>query len=191
MSARRTKRIDGRYNVALTADNSDGTRRRLYFDGRTQAEARRKADAARERVAQGGPVRDATRSVSDWFAEWRGTFLQASDRASSTKSLYAGLTLRHVEPVIGRTPLGQVRPSDVTRVLLTMERGGSAASTRRNAYAALRSEPPWVGVRRWRCGGATSISAEPRRASRARWCAATGGSSSPTPSRSAPDVPSR
>jgi integrase len=41
--------------------------------------------------------------------------------------------------VIGRTPLGQVRPSDLTRVLLTMERGGSAASTRRNAYAAMRS----------------------------------------------------
>ena len=139
MSVRRTKRIDGRYNVTLTVETPDGAKRRVYFYGRTQAEARRKADAARERVAQGGPVRDATRTVSDWLAEWRGTFLQASDRASSTKNLYAGLTLRHVEPVIGRTPLGQVRPSDVTRVLLAMERGGSAASTRRNAYAALRS----------------------------------------------------
>jgi integrase len=139
MSARRTKRTDGRYTVTLTVENLDGTRRRVYFYGRTQADARRKADAARERVAQSGPVRDATRSVSDWLCEWRGTFLQASDRASSTKSLYAGLTLRHVEPVIGRSPLGQVRPSDITHVLLTMERGGSAASTRRNAYAALRS----------------------------------------------------
>ena len=139
MSARRIKRTDGRYNVTLTVDNPDGTKRRIYFYGRTQAEARSKADAARERIVQGGPVRDATRSVSDWLTEWRETFLQASDRASSTKSLYAGLTLRHVEPVIGRAPLGQVRPSDITRVLLTMERGGSAASTRRNAYAALPS----------------------------------------------------
>ena len=139
MATRRTKRADGRYIVNVTVDNPDGTKRRVYFYRRTQAEAKRQADAARERVAQGGPVRDATRSVSDWLTEWRGTFFQASDRASSTKSLCAGLTLRHVEPVIGRTPLGQVRPSDVTRVLLTMEQGGSAASTRRNAYAALRS----------------------------------------------------
>jgi integrase len=139
IATRRTKRADGRYIVNVTLENPDGTKRRVYFYGRTQADAKRQADAARERVAQGGPVRDATRSVSDWLTEWRETFLQASDRAASTKSLYAGLTLRHVEPVIGRTPLGQVRPSDVTRVLLAMERGGSAASTPRNAYAALRS----------------------------------------------------
>lgn len=139
MSQRRTKRADGRYIVNVTVDEPDGTKRRVYFYGRTQSEAKGKADAARERVAQGAPVRDATRSVSDWLAEWRETFLEASDLAASTKSLYAGLTVRHVEPVIGRAPLGQVRPSDITRVLLTMERGGSAASTRRNAYAALRA----------------------------------------------------
>jgi hypothetical protein len=90
MSARRTKRTDGRYNVTLTVERPDGTTRRVYFYGRTQVEARRKADAARERVAQGGPVRDATRSVSDWLTEWRGTFLQASDRATSTKTCTPG-----------------------------------------------------------------------------------------------------
>jgi hypothetical protein len=120
MPTRRTKRADGRYTVNLTVKQADGTKARAYFYGRTQAEAKGKAEAARERLVQGGPVRDATRSVSDWLTEWRGTFLQASDRAPSTKHLYAGLTLRHVEPVLGRTPLGQVRPSDVTRVLLAM-----------------------------------------------------------------------
>lgn len=139
MTGRRTKRSDGRYCINITVEDADGTHRRVYFYGRTQAEAKRKAGDAQERLATGSPVRDATRSVSDWLIEWRGTFLLASDRAVSTKSLYAGLTLRHVEPVIGLTPLGQVRPSDITRVLLAMERTGSAASTRRNAYAALRS----------------------------------------------------
>lgn len=139
MPTRRTKRADGRYIVNLTVEQPDGVKRRVYFYGRTQAEAKGKAQAARERLEQGAPIRDATRTASDWLAEWRGTFLQASDRAPSTKQLYAGLTVRHVEPAIGRTPLGEVRPSDVTRVLLTMERGGSAASTRRNTYAAMRS----------------------------------------------------
>ncbi len=139
MPSRRIRRGDGRFSVNMTVERPDGTKRRVYFYGRPQAEAKRKADAARDRLEQGAPIRDATRSVSDWLAEWRATFLQASDRAPSTKNLYVGLTLRHVEPVIGRTPLGQVRPSDVTRVLLSMERGGSAASTRRNTYAAMRS----------------------------------------------------
>jgi hypothetical protein len=33
--------------------------------------------------------------------KWRTTFLRASDRAESTKDLFAGLTARHVEPLIG------------------------------------------------------------------------------------------
>lgn len=135
MSARRTKRADGRFSVTVRLESPDGTRRRVYFYGRTQAEARAKAAAARERVGRGEPVRDATRTLS----EWRTTFLRASDRAESTKDLYAGLTERHVEPLIGHLALGQVKPSDVTRLLLQMEQLGRAASTRRNAYAALRS----------------------------------------------------
>jgi hypothetical protein len=139
MPARRTKRADGRYSVTVRLESLDGTARRMYFYGRTQAEARVKAAAARERVSRGEPVRDATRTLSDWLAEWRTTFLHASDRAESTKDLYAGLMSRHFEPLIGHLALGQVKPSDITRVLAHMERLGRAASTRRNAYAALRS----------------------------------------------------
>jgi integrase len=139
MPARRTKRADGRYSVTVRLESLDGTARRMYFYGRTQAEARVKAAAARERVSRGEPVRDATRTLSDWLAEWRTTFLHASDRAESTKDLYAGLMSRHFEPLIGHLALGQVKPSDITRVLAHMERLGRAASIRRNAYAALRS----------------------------------------------------
>src|SRR5215218_6620399 len=139
MAGRRTKRSDGRFCVNVTVETADGTRRRIYFYGRTQAEARAKAAAARERVGRGEPVRDATRTVSDWLAEWRMTFLRASDRAESTKDLYAGLTVHHVEPLIGHLSFGQVKPSDITRVLLHLEKLGRAASTRRSAYAAMRS----------------------------------------------------
>jgi len=139
MAQRRAKRSDGRYTFTTRIEAADGTRRRVYFYGRTQAEARAKANAALERASVGAPIRDATRSLGDWLSEWRETFLLASDRAVSTKQLYAGLTVRHVEPVIGQLGLGSVRPSDVTRVLLRMEQGGRAASTRRSAYAAMRA----------------------------------------------------
>ena len=40
MSARRTKRADGRYSVTARLERPDGTIRRTYFYGRTQAEAK-------------------------------------------------------------------------------------------------------------------------------------------------------
>jgi hypothetical protein len=63
--------------------------------------------------------------------------MRASDRGESTKDLYAGLTARHVEPLIGHLALGQVKPSDITRVLLHMEQLGRAASTPAQCLRAL------------------------------------------------------
>ena len=54
MATRRTKPADGRYIVNVTVKNPDGTKRRVYFYGRTQVEAKRQADAAR--VKPGGVV---------------------------------------------------------------------------------------------------------------------------------------
>lgn len=175
---RRTKRADGRYAVSITLPQPDGTKRRAYFYGRTQAEAKAAAADARERVNQGGPVRDATRRLSDWLAEWQTTFLRASDRAESTKLLYAGLTRRYVEPMIGHLSLGQVKPSDITRVLLQMDERGLASSTRRSTYAAMRSAfddavidgllavSPVVRVKRPRATFHEAVSLTPEQAAR-------------------------
>jgi site-specific recombinase XerC len=84
------------------------------------------------------PVRDACRTLSDWLAEWRATYLLVSDRARATKLLYEGLTRRYVDPQIGSIPLDRLRPADVTRMLLSLEEAGKSASTRRNTHAALR-----------------------------------------------------
>jgi hypothetical protein len=68
MAGRRTKRSDGRFCLNITVDNPDGTKRRVYFYGQTQAGAKAKA-GGRERIGRGEPVPDATRTVSDWLAE--------------------------------------------------------------------------------------------------------------------------
>src|SRR4051812_35553392 len=112
MASRMTKRRDGRYQVKITT--ADGPK---FAYGRTQADANRKADEMRERMAEGAPVRDATRSLADWLTEWQATYLRASDRAESTKIMYAGYCRRWLVPTLGAVPLAKLTPSDVTRLL--------------------------------------------------------------------------
>ena len=67
MAGRRTKRSDGRFCLNMTVENADGTRRRVYFYGRTQAEARAKVAAARERVGRGEPLAFVVVTVIAFF----------------------------------------------------------------------------------------------------------------------------
>ena len=71
MAGRMVRRADGRYQYALTMTTEDGSRKRIFFYGSTQREARAKADEAVDRLAAGSPVRDSSRSLADWLEEWR------------------------------------------------------------------------------------------------------------------------
>jgi integrase len=133
MAARRKKRADGRFTVTFTHEG-----RRLFFYGRTQSEARAKADAARQRIQSGGPVRDASRTLGDWLDEWQVTFLEASGRARSTKTMHAGYCRAWIAPTIGHVRLDRLNPSDVNRLMLVMKEAGKAEPTRRNCYTTLR-----------------------------------------------------
>lgn len=133
MAARLTKRPDNRFTVTLTLDG-----KRRFFYGKTQAEAKAKADEARARVKAGGPVRDATRTLAHWLDEWTETYLALSDRAESTKIMHAGYCRTWIIPTIGHVPLGSLTVNDINRLLLQMKAEGKAESTRRNCYTTLR-----------------------------------------------------
>ncbi|MEN2742499.1 site-specific integrase [Microbacterium sp. X-17] len=133
MAGRLTKRADKRFVVTATFEG-----KRYFFYGKTQAEARSKADQARARARAGAPVRDDTRSLGDWLAEWIDTYLALSDRAESTKIMHAGYVRTWIVPIIGTVPLGKLTVNDVNRMLLAMKAAGKAESTRRNAYTTLR-----------------------------------------------------
>ncbi|MBT9605456.1 site-specific integrase [Microbacterium sp.] len=133
MTGRLKKRADGRYQATATLNG-----KRQTFYGKTPLEAREKADAARRRVRNGGPVRDATRSLEDWLSEWTSTYLALSDRAESTKIMYLGYCRTWIIPTLGHVPLASLSGNDVNRLLLRMKAAGKADSTRRNCYTALR-----------------------------------------------------
>lgn len=130
---RNKKRTDGRYTVTFRHEG-----RRLYFYGSTQAEARANADAARDRLRSDGPVRDSSRTLAQWLDEWVTTFLRASDRAESTKTMHAGYARVWIIPVLGDVRLDQLNVNDINRLMLTMKADGRADATRRNCYTTLR-----------------------------------------------------
>ena len=126
MPVRKIKRNDGRFAFTLRyVDPITGERKRAYFYGRTQAEAKAKAKAesARQRLTRGGPVRDASRTLADWLAEWERTFLEASNRVRSTKTMHAGYCRVWIIPTLGQVRLDRLTVADVNRLMLTMRAG--------------------------------------------------------------------
>jgi integrase len=127
-----TKRANGEGNVYQRAngtwearlayvDPDSGQRRRASFYAPTAKAARKKMKDAHDRLDDGAPVKDATRSVADWLAHWRATSLAVSDRKESTRALYAALCRKHLEAApFGAMSLDKLRPSDVEALVLRM-----------------------------------------------------------------------
>lgn len=142
-----------RYEGQLSYCGEDGVTKRHSVYGRTRQDVRDKLKKARERLEAGAPVRDATRTVGDWLAQWRTTTLAASDRKESTRDLYARLCRSHLESQpFGAIRLDRLRPLDVEALVLTMRAKKKASksedvdpvrafsdSTIRQVYTVLRA----------------------------------------------------
>src|SRR6516164_6739872 len=95
-------------------DPVTGQTKRTSVDGPTAAAVQAKAKKVRERLDAGAPPKDAKQTVADWTKHWCATTLAVSDRADSTKELYAGLSSSHLEPApLGAITLDKLRPSDI------------------------------------------------------------------------------
>lgn len=110
-----------RYEGAISYLNDDGKTKRHTVYGRTRADVRDKLAKARKRLESGGPVKDSTRTVGDWFGHWRATTLAASDRKESTRELYSNLSRRHIEAEpFGAIRLDKLKPSDIEALVLAL-----------------------------------------------------------------------
>jgi site-specific recombinase XerD len=136
MPPRKAKRNDGRFAFTIRYVDPVTGEKRAYFYGKTQGQAS-KAEQARQRLTQGAPVRDASRTLADWLAEWLVTFLEAGNRARSTKTMHEGYCTRII-PTLGHIRLDRLTVADVNRLMLAMKDAGKADATRRNAYTTLR-----------------------------------------------------
>lgn len=140
------KRADGRWEARLAWTDSDtGKMRHKSFYGPTATAVRAKLKAARDRLAEGAPVTDATRTVGEWLEQWRTTTLAASNRRPSTRELYAVLSRKHLESGrLAQLRLDRLKPSDVEVLILSLRaetkagKGEGADPTRKYADATIR-----------------------------------------------------
>jgi len=116
------QRPDGRWEARLSyLDPDTGARQRVSVYAATQKAALAELSKVQDRIAEGQPPKDASRTVGDWLAHWRQTTLAASDRKASTRELYAALSKKHLEPEpFGATRLDRLRPSHIEGLILVM-----------------------------------------------------------------------
>jgi integrase len=128
-----------RFDGAISYIGDDGNSKRHTVYGRTRADVRDKLGTARERLDAGAPVRDATRTVADWLAQWRATTLAASDRKPATREMYAHLSRKHLEPApFGAITLDRLRPNDIEALILKCRDRGLSDSSVRSVYTVAR-----------------------------------------------------
>lgn len=134
-------RADGRYEARLSyIDPVTGERKRASVFGPTQKAALDKLKPVRERLEAGRPAKDAKISVADWLSQWRTTTLAVSDRAATTRSLYATLCKKHLEtPPFGNKTLDKLRPTDIEALVLELREKKLSDSTIRSTYTVLRT----------------------------------------------------
>jgi integrase len=135
-----SQRPGGTWQARLSYDDPlTGQRRRTSVDAPTAAAVRAKLKQVRERLERGAPVKDAKQTVGDWLTRWCETTLAVSDRAESTKSLYASLSRKHLTAALfGAITLDKLRPTDVEKLILDLRAKGLADSTIRTTYTVLR-----------------------------------------------------
>ena len=128
-----------RYEGAITYIGDDGKTKRHTVYGRTRQDVRDKLRKARERLDAGAPVRDATRTVADWLAQWRATTLAVSDRKPATREMYAHLCRKHLEPApFGAITSGPVAAHRYRSSGAQCRDRGLSDSSVRSVYTVLR-----------------------------------------------------
>jgi integrase len=115
---------------------ADGRRKSFY--GKTEKEARAKADAALDLVKRGVDlsVRDVT--VRQFLAHWIETVASYRVRPSTLRS-YQGHIDTHIVPAFGNVKLRNLGPQQVNQMLANLVAEGRSPTTANRVRATLRS----------------------------------------------------
>ena len=116
------KRADGRGEGFVELGWIDGKRRRKSVYGTTRAVVASKIRQEQQRLASGlAPT--AGRRTTGQFLEWWSKAVLPGTVSRSSEETYRRVLRLYVIPLVGRIPLGQLAPADVTEMMRAMEEG--------------------------------------------------------------------
>lgn len=113
-----------------------GTRRRLTFKGRTEAEVRDRLAEAQQRIAAEGPAATfVTVTIKRWADQWlagRQRIVRPGTYVSDRSAIR-----RWIVPTIGHLRLDSLMPADIRRVTMAQEEAGLALPTMQRTHVVL------------------------------------------------------
>ncbi len=131
------RRSDGAWVGAVHLGSEGGRRRRRVVYGKTQAEVWARLREAQRQFEGGHDPAPERLTVEQFLGDWLERVLPGTVNERS-EDTYRGVVRLYIVPTIGSIRLAKLVPSDVSRMLVALERRGLAAETRRQARAVLR-----------------------------------------------------
>jgi integrase len=146
MSARRNPngegsirlRKDGRWEASIFAPTNRGTRKRVYFYGKTRGEVREKLTALMRDLDRGVTVPAENWTVEAYLAYWLDEVVKPT-KAPKTYQGYELAVRRHIVPVLGRKRLKRLSVSDVRRLVGQLSDSGLGTRMVQYVHAVLRN----------------------------------------------------
>jgi integrase len=124
----------------------DGSRKAYY--GKTRAEVANKLALAIKAQKDGLPIPSSKQTFGQFVEKWIDTVTPTLRPKTATN--YAQLLRSHAVPLIGRTPLTRLQPSDLVRVYEERRKAGAAPRSilhlHRAIYRCLRHAERWGDV---------------------------------------------
>ena len=115
---------------------ANGQRRRKVRRRKTKAEALTELDVMRRQLERSGDLPTAAMTVDQWAEYWMREVAVKTRRPKTIQS-YRSVLRQHVLPTLGRSRLDKVTPAAIRKALSTMEAGGLAPTSRRNAHSIM------------------------------------------------------
>lgn len=113
------KRADGRYVAAAFVPVTGGGRRRVFVYGRTRADARIRLDDLLRQASDGIPRARERQTVGTYLDYWLEHVVKPERRVTTYKG-YETMVRVHITPVLGRTKLDELGPTEVRRLLAAL-----------------------------------------------------------------------
>ena len=132
------RRTDGRWCSVVDLGYINGKRVRKTVYGKTQREARRKAQDAIRDMEQGVDLSIRTVSVSAFLDRWLDDTAKNRVRPS-TLEIYRNHKKRYIDPAFGHVKLRELSAQHVNKMMSDMVKTGKSPSTANRTRATLRN----------------------------------------------------